>query len=83
MKTTIELSDDLVATLKKHSSQTGLSMRAVIHEALRLWLKNQTTPAKPPRIARDVGLMRGRGLSPEAASSNWEQLRELSYADPR
>lgn len=82
MKTTIDLADDLAATLKKQTAESGLSMRAAIHEALRLWLESQTAPAKPPRIAREVGLVHGKGLSPEAAASSWDQLRELSYSEP-
>lgn len=79
MKTTIDLADDLALKLKKRAESSGTSMRKVIHEALRHWLKNQ--PRVPPRkrIETGVGLMNGKGLTAEAASLSWEQLRELSY----
>jgi len=82
MKTTIDLADDLVATLKKRTARDGISLRAAVHEALRLWLKTQPPAPRPEPIPRDVGVMSGLGLSPEAASLPWEDLRGLSY-DPK
>lgn len=52
-------------------------MRAAVHEALRLWLKAR--PEVPRRISREIGLMTGHGLTAEAASATWEELRALSY----
>lgn len=79
MKTTIDLADDLAVTLKKRTAREGISLRAAVHEALRLWLK--ASPARECRIAipRDVGLVSGTGLSPEAAGRSWEDLRAWSY----
>lgn len=79
MKTTIDLADDLTAKLKRKTVQDGISMRAAFHEALRLWLKRQPAKPKPQTIRRDVGLMSGRGLTPEAASLSWDEMRSLSY----
>lgn len=79
MKTTIDLADDLVATLKKRTARDGISLRSAINEAIRLWLKTQPPPPRPEPIARDVGLMAGQGLTPAAASLPWDDLRALSY----
>lgn len=79
MKTTFDLADDLAAKLKRKTAEEGLSMRAAIHEAIRLWLKLQLTKSKPKKIRRDVGLMSGHGLTPEAASLSWDEVRALSY----
>jgi len=79
MKTTIDLADDLAATLKAKTAREGMSMRAAVHEALRLWLKAQPATFPCQRIARDVGVMDGRGLTPEAAALSWDDLRALSY----
>jgi hypothetical protein len=79
VKTTIDLADDLAATLKKRTAHEGISLRAAVHEALRLWLKNRPELAPPAPIPRDVALMSGLGLAPEVASLSWEQLRALSY----
>ncbi|MFV0338393.1 MAG: hypothetical protein ACK5LK_09160 [Chthoniobacterales bacterium] len=79
MKTTIDLADDLAATFKKKISREGISKRAGVHEALRLWLKTKNTSSKRKTIPRNIGLMSGRGLSPEAASQSWDTLRAISY----
>ncbi|MGC6467361.1 MAG: hypothetical protein ACON38_06745 [Akkermansiaceae bacterium] len=79
MKTTIDLADDLAATIKAKSKQEGISMRAAVHQALRLWLENKDQTATRPRIAREVGLATGKGLSPEASLKSWEEIRDLSY----
>lgn len=78
MKTTIDLADDLVATIKAKSKEQGLSMRSVMHEALRLWLQKNEEPETRPKISREIGLVTGNGLSPEAANKSWEELRNLS-----
>jgi plasmid stability protein len=77
VKTTIDLADSLAASLKARTARDGISMRAAVHEALRLWLK--TRPEVPHRISREIGLMTGHGLTAEAASATWEELRALSY----
>ncbi|CAN5136967.1 hypothetical protein BH23VER1_BH23VER1_35120 [soil metagenome] len=79
MKTTIDLADDLAATLKMRTAREGISMRAAVHEALRLWLKTRPDSATREPIPSDVGLMSGRGLTPEAASLSWEDLRALGH----
>ena len=79
MKTTIDLADDLAASLKKRTAREGISMRAAVHQALRLWLKSRPEPAAPKGIPRDIGLMAGKGLSPKAAALSWDDLRALSY----
>jgi len=77
MKTTIDLADSLAASLKARTAREGISLRAAVHEALRLWLKSR--PEAPRRISRDIGLMTGQGLTPEAAAATWDELRALSY----
>lgn len=79
MKTTIDLADDLAATLKKTTAREGISMRAVVHDALRLWLKSHPATPAAPAIAPSVGLMSGQGLIPEAEDLSWSDLRALSY----
>jgi hypothetical protein len=79
VKTTIDLADDLAISLKKRTAREGISMRTAVHQALRMWLKNQPESHGPMEISADIGLMTGQGLSPEAASRSWEELRALSY----
>lgn len=82
MKTTIDLADDLAISLKKRTASEGISMRAAVHQALRMWLKNQ--PESPTRksISSDIGVMNGQGLSSDAAKRSWEELRASSYNEP-
>ena len=79
MKTTIDLADELVANLRKRTARDGMSLRAAVHEALRLWLQSQPPAPRPEPIPRDVGLMSGQGLTPEAAAFSWDDLRALSH----
>jgi plasmid stability protein len=79
MKTTIDLADELAVTLKTRAAQEGISLRAAVHEALRLWLKHRAPSDRPKPISREVGIMSGQGLSPEAAGRSWDDLRALSY----
>jgi hypothetical protein len=81
MKTTIDLADELAATLKERTAREGISMRAAIHDALRLWLKSRPKSGAREPISRKVGLMNGRGLTPEAAAHSWEDLRALSQRE--
>lgn len=81
MKTTIDLADDLAATVKKQTAAEGTSLRAAVHEALRLWLKTRESPPARPRISSEVGVVDGDGLSPEASRLGWERLRSLSYGE--
>jgi len=80
MKTTIDIADDLASTLKQKAARDGISMRAAVHEALRLWLRDQPAFMHPKPIPRDIGIMSGQGLTPEAASISWDELRALSYS---
>ena len=82
MKTTIDLADDLVIILKKRTAREGISMRTAVHQALRLWLKDQPEASVRKPISPDIGLMTGQGLSPDAATRSWEELRALSYDQP-
>lgn len=79
MKTTIDLSDDLVERLKRRTAAEGISMRTAVHQALRLWMNTQPAPSRVSAIRCDVGLMPGQGLTAEAATLGWESLRAMSY----
>ena len=79
MKTTIDLADDLAVKLKMRTVQKGISLRSAVQEALRLWLASDSSTAPKNLISREVGLMSGQGLSPEACIRSWEDLRAMSY----
>lgn len=79
MKTTIDLADDLAATLRKRTASEGISMRDAMHQALRLWLRSQPEPPPAQPIPREIGIFSGDGLTREAASLSWDEIRSISH----
>ena len=76
MKTTVEISDALLARAKRHAKRTGRPVRALIEEGLRYVLQDS---AKRPRYRlpdRSVG-------DPEAPNPlelmSWQDLRDEIY----
>lgn len=75
MKTTLDLSDDLLVRAKRAARQKGVPLRALVEEGLRLAL--ETRPAGRYALPdRSVGKPGGRnpleGLS-------WQDLRDEIY----
>lgn len=79
MKTTIDLTDDLVRRAKALARRDHRTLRSVIEEGLRLLL-GKDSQGKPPFKLKD-GSFRGRGLTPEAKAAGWAQIIEWSYGD--
>ena len=50
MKTTLDISDELLARAKRHAKKTGRPLRAVVEEGLRLAL--ETRPVERYEFAR-------------------------------
>lgn len=63
MKTTIEISDDLLQRARRLADERGLTLRALVEEGLRLSLQARSEPAQPTFRLRTWG--RG-GLTDEA-----------------
>lgn len=77
VKTTLDLSDDLLNRAKRYARKTGQPLRALVEEGLRLALKAQTAPAPQFKLAdRSVGDRRGE--NPLDALS-WQDLRAEIY----
>ncbi len=75
MKTTLDLSDELLKRAKQHARKTGQPLRALVEEGLRLALKNQ------PRAAfrlRDCSVGDADAENPLEALS-WQDLRAEIY----
>jgi hypothetical protein len=76
VKTTIEISDPLLARAKRHARKAGTSLRALVEEGLRRVLDD-----KPPRRAyklRDLSVGSANGPDPLEAMS-WQDLRDEIY----
>ena len=75
MKTTLDLSDDLLARAKRHAKKTGLPLRAIVEEGLRLVLEARPAGryALPDRSV-------GRAGDPNPLENlSWQDLREEIY----
>ena len=79
MKTTVEISDPLLAEARRIASQERTTVRALIEEGLRRVVDDRKT-AKPFRL-RDASF-RGNGLRPELVGASWDTIRDLIYGLP-
>ncbi len=76
MKTTIELSDALLAEARKIAAREGVTMRTLIEQGLRHALA-QHGQGGSFRLRK--ASFKGRGLSDMARGASWDQLREQVY----
>jgi len=76
MKTTVEISDGVLVEARKLASREGTTLRALIETGLRKELRERRS-RKAFRLRR--ASFKGRGLRPELARANWEELRALAY----
>lgn len=77
MKTTLDISDPLLAEAKKLAARENTTLRALIEQGLR-----QVVAERKRRGAFRLrkASFKGRGLRPELGEAGWERLRELAYA---
>lgn len=52
MKTTVIISDPVIADLKRESAQQGRTMSELVEEALRLFLHGRKKPGRLPKLPR-------------------------------
>lgn len=80
MKTTVEISDALLARAKRHARGAGKPLRAVIEEGLRRVLEAESEPARYHLPDRSVG---GAGGTNPLEAFSWQDLREEIYGGRR
>lgn len=76
MKTTVEISDPLLARARRAAAREGTTVRALIERGLRRVLEE-----RPPRrrfTLRDASVG-GHGLRDNARGLSWDQIRDLAY----
>ena len=82
MRTTVRLDDELLAEVKRLAARRGMTLTAVLDEALREMLarRAQGGPARPPKLPS----FKGRGLQPGVDLDDSAALLELmeSADDP-
>ena len=76
MKTTVEISDALLAEAKKVAAREGTTVRTLIEQGLRHALIGR---AKRRHFKLRKASFKGRGLSAGTRGASWQQLRELAY----
>lgn len=76
MKTTVEISDALLARAKRHARREGKPLRAVVEEGLRAVLDRERVRSRYKLPDRSVG--RAGGPNPLEAMS-WQDLRDAIY----
>jgi len=77
MKTTIEVSDQILAEAKRVAAREGITLRSLVESGLRGELARRKHGDKPFRLRR--ASFKGKGLSAELQSMPWDRLRELAY----
>ena len=76
MKTTVEISDALLARAKRHARSVGRPLRALIEEGLRHVLSDKPAPKKYHLVDRSVGDPGGHNPLEELS---WQDLRDEIY----
>jgi hypothetical protein len=76
MKTTLDLSDELLKRAKRLARRTGRPLRAVVEEGLRLALSESDSPK--PYVLPDLSVGRAGDPNP-LASMSWQDLRDEIY----
>ncbi len=77
MKTTIEISDPLMAQARRFADREGLTLKAVLELGLRKVVGEKG--AMPAFQLRDASF-KGKGLRPEFKNASWETIREATYS---
>lgn len=76
MKTTIEIPDPLLNSVRRLAAAEGTTVKALVELGLRRVLSEKR---------RDAGFrlrsasFKGNGLSPAVQGADWQQLRDMAY----
>ena len=77
MKTTVEISDALLARAKETAARRKTTLRELIEAGLRQVLEDQQEQRRGFRLRK--ASFRGTGLQAEAAGASWERIRDMAY----
>ncbi len=79
MKTTFEISDALLARVKRHAQRTGRPVRALVEDGLRLVLAAES---QAPRYHLEDLSVGDPGADNPLERLSWSELRAEIYGDP-
>ena len=76
MKTTVEISDHLLAEVRKVAAREGVTLRTLIERGLYAVVR-ETQSKLNFRLRR--ASVSGNGLQPEFSAASWEDIRDAVY----
>ena len=77
MKTTIEISEQLLREAKKGAARDRTTLRTLVEQGLRHELSQRK---KPSSFRLRKASFKGKGLQADAVGLRWDQIRELAYS---
>ncbi len=77
MKTTVEITDDLLRRAKQVAAEEGSTLRALVEAGLRDQLDRRSRSG----YALADAAFDGRGTQPGVTEGDWSQIRALIYED--
>lgn len=77
MKTTIDITDGLLAEAKQLAAERHTTVRALVEDGLRLVLERERERATPFKL-RD-GSVGGGWMREEYAAAGWDEIRRVAY----
>lgn len=81
MKTTVEISDPLLAAARQEATRRGTTLRALVEEGLATVLAASRRPADQKFALREAAVG-GNGLQAEFRERGWEAIRDAAYGEP-
>ena len=76
MKTTVEISDELLNKAKRLAVKRRVTLRAIIEQGIRNTLKEQQNGGQYVLPDKSV---KGNGLQAEFSNKAWSDLRDATY----
>ena len=76
MKTTVEISDPLLARARQTARREKITVRQLIEEGLRRVLAERRR--RGPFRLRKASFL-GDGLQPDVATAGWDRIRDRAY----
>ena len=82
MRTTVRLDDDLLREAKRHAAEKGMTLTALLDQALREILAGRARAPEPDRI--ELPSFKGQGLQPGVNLDDAVSLRDImdEHDDP-
>jgi hypothetical protein len=76
MKTTVDISDNLLEEAKRLAAREGTTVKALIEQGLR---QSITAKKKPGVYHLIKATFKGQGLQPGVSTATWDQIRDMAY----